>query len=689
MGPRTVRGLAFEGNRAIDDLTLRISIATSVSSWWARTGLVSWVGLGERKYFDEREFRRDVLRLRLLYNQSGYLDAQIDTLVRRDDENVYVRFLIYEGEPVRVTSLELEGLDGVVDRRQITRRIPLRVGEPFNRFLLQASADSIRSIFMNRGHPFAEVYRSFDLDAESRTATVGFDVDPGPRAVVGDVVVTGTRDIDERVVRRLSGLRTGALYRQDDLFRAQQDLYRTDLFTYVVVGLEDSLPALTADSQVNLRVHVTEGQLYRMRFGAGYGTIDCFRGLAGWTARDFFGGGRSLDLAVRTSKIGTGSPVELGLERNLCRVLNAETDSARLQLNYAVSATFREPYFFSRNTSASVALTAERRSEFQAYLREAVGGEVAVVQRAPWDTRVTGSYTLAYGRTVAEPAIFCVFLAVCRVEDIEPFRARRVQSMLGLAVLRDRTDSPLDPLRGSVVAMDLRWASPIIGSDSLMQFARAVGEFSSYHPLGRRTVFAWRVRAGAIVSPGFLAADTLGFIPPDEKFYTGGPNTVRGFGQNQLGPIVRVVVPRATPPADTLTAPTGGNRLLVMNAELRFPLPVFGGRLGGALFVDGGQVHEQARGIGNLADFRVTPGFGFRFASPLGPIRMDVAWNHYAPKSGALYCRGRLDDEGDCWQGVNGEFANELTLVEESFAPARPEGLFSRLRFHFSVGQAF
>ena len=80
---RVVRGLKFEGNRALDDLTLESVIATTNSSWWATWGPVRWIGLGEKRYFSEIEFRRDVVRLILFYRQSGYMNAVVDTLVRR------------------------------------------------------------------------------------------------------------------------------------------------------------------------------------------------------------------------------------------------------------------------------------------------------------------------------------------------------------------------------------------------------------------------------------------------------------------------------------------------------------------------------------------------------------------------------------------------------------------------------
>src|SRR5881628_1889216 len=162
---RVVRGLSFDGNKAIDSYTLSTSIATSNSSFFASVWWLRWIGfLGEKRRFDELEFRRDVVRLLLLYRQSGYMSAVIDTLVRREDRDVHVTFRIYEGEPVRLEKLDVLGLDSILDVAGLKRGLPLREGDPFNRMLFQASADSVLSRLRNRGYPYADVLRSFDVD---------------------------------------------------------------------------------------------------------------------------------------------------------------------------------------------------------------------------------------------------------------------------------------------------------------------------------------------------------------------------------------------------------------------------------------------------------------------------------------------------------------------------------------------
>jgi outer membrane protein assembly complex protein YaeT len=685
-----VRDLDFEGNHAIDGYTLSISIATSRSSFAARVWWIRWLGfLGEKKYLDETEFRRDVLRLVLLYRVSGFLQARVDTVVRRTKDAASITFRITEGPPVRVRSIDIAGGEGIVSSRDLLRDIPLGVGDPFNRIRFEWAADTIRAAVRDRGYPFAEVFRSYDVNEDSLAARIAFHIESGHRARVDTVLVEGARAINPQVVRRMIPIHPGAWFSQRALYQSQRDLYRLGVFGYVNVALADSLPNGQGDSGVAVRVQVSEGRLRRLRAGAGYGTVDCFRALTSWSASNVLGGGQVLDLTARVSKVGAGDPLTAGLEQTfLCAALKPDSGSDRFKLNYNVTASFQQPYLFSRLMRGAVSLTAERHSEIQAYLREAVGANLSVTRETPWNVPVTASYSVSLGRTLAEPAIFCSFLSVCRLEDSLLFTQRRVQSMVTLGLVRDRTNSVLDPTRGSTLTVESRYASQSIGSDSLIQFAKGVAEFASYYQLGRRSVFAWRVRAGAIVSPrlGFTG-QSVQYVPPSERFYAGGPNSVRGYGQNQLGPIVRVVNPdridtltvdsagiqitRFVP--DTLTSASGGNSLFIGNAELRFPVPLFGSRLSAALFVDLGQLFERGNELVDFSTFRVTPGGGLRIATPLGPLRFDVAYNGYPPEQGPLYLK----------QG------QELVLLDPAYRPPRGEGLLSRLKFHFSVGQAF
>src|SRR5205814_41608 len=238
---RVVRGLSFEGNHAIDDYTLSTAIATTNSSAFATKWYLRWIPwLGEKRSFNELEFRRDVVRLLLLYRQSGYMNAVVDTLVRREGRDVYLKFRIYEGDPVRLAALDVLGLDSILDVRRLKRDLPLQVGDPFNRALFQASADPIVSRLKNLGYPYADILRSYDVDVAALRAVATLEAPPGPRMRVGPVLIPGAEKVDTATVRRMLSVRAGDWFRQDRLYLTQRDLYGLGMFRSVNVALADT-----------------------------------------------------------------------------------------------------------------------------------------------------------------------------------------------------------------------------------------------------------------------------------------------------------------------------------------------------------------------------------------------------------------------------------------------------------------
>lgn len=672
-----VRQLKFEGNRAIPDDVLAAAIGTTNSSWFARAIPFRWLGLGAKRYFDPQEFRRDVVRIEVLYRRSGYPDAVIDTLVRRTAQDVYITFQIREGDPIIVTSLSITGLDSLPARlrKAVVLDLPLQQGDPFNRFAMQASADSITRRLRDRGYPSARVFSSFESDKLAKTATVAFETEADGRAVIGRIKVIGAVRVDTALVRKLLVSRPGRVYSQDELFQSQRNLYESDLFRFASVNI-DSTAYHPGDDSVPLVVQVNENKRRRIQGGLGYATDDCFRGSLGWTSRNFLGGGRILDLTSQASKIGVGNPFDWGLDNNICRASRDDTVGSA-KVNYYLGASVRRPAFLSPNNSITVSVFNERRSEFKVYLRQETGVSVGLTRITPRRRNpLSLTYTLSYGRTEATPESFCSFFNACTTDVIEPLRQKRVLATLTALSTFSRVNSPVDPTRGSISTFEVTFSSKYIGSSSLQQFTRMTAGSSWYRPLSRNVVFSWRVRGGLIISPRVdVATGTGAFIPPEQRFYAGGPNDVRGFERNELGPVVYVIPASAVDsvinPDSVRVAATGGNTLVLGNVELRVPSPVFSSRLRLAAFVDAGGVWQR-QGPSSSRLIRVTPGIGLRLATPLGPARFDVAYNPYKLQPGTLY---EFDTAGN------------LTPV-----PGQASYVLSRNRkftFHFAVGQPF
>ncbi|HET7251429.1 MAG TPA: BamA/TamA family outer membrane protein [Gemmatimonadales bacterium] len=684
---RVVRGLTVVGNRAFDDYTLKTVIATSNSSYFATAWWLRWLGLGAKRYFDEVEFQRDVVRLILFYRQSGYMQAVIDTTVRRTPHDVYITFQVYEGEPVRVRRLEVTGIEGIIDPDKLRRALPLKVGDPFNRLLFQASADTIGAWLRNRSYPYEQVLRNFDSDVNADTAVVRFDAVPGRRMWVGRVDVQGLHRVDTGTVLHTLSIKPGDQYHEDQLFRSQRDLYGSGVFRSAIVTLADSVPPEAGDSLADIQVSVVEGPRHRVRLGAGYGTLDCFRAQAGWSSFGFLGDARVLDLSLQVSKIGVGKPLDGGFAQNVCRALRDSVtggnDRFSDTLNYNAAITLFQPAFLSPSHTASIGVFAERHSEVKTFARTQVGTTFSMTLNARRRVPVGVTYTYSVGRTDADPAVFCSVLNACDDSTQRFLNARRPFAAVGVTAAVRSENNPLDPISGGHFGVTLLNSSRFLGSSSLYEFNRGEMEVARFFPLGRRATLGWRFHVGAVF-PGLVTvkgvASTQQFVPPDQRFYAGGPNSVRGFGANDLGPKVYVVDTSGVHVTGTdttftrvETSPTGGNALFVANAELRVPAPVFPERVQLAGFVDAGEVYIRQRDILSLKSMRVTPGVGVRVVTPLGPVRVDVAYNGYAPQSGVLW----LSD------GKN------LTRLRTSFQQPRPATFLRRLLLQFAIGQAF
>ena len=683
-GGLVVRRLAFQGNASFPDWELETAIATTSSSWFATFPLVSWIGLGEKRRFNEQDFRRDVERLRLFYRIHGFLEVAVDTTVTRTAEDVFITFRIAEGEPVRVTSLDIAGLDTLSRSEQLLEDLPLRVGRPFDRILLIAAADTIQTRLRDRGYPEARVLvRRFQVDSARRGAEVNLLVEPGPTAVIGEINVQGTRVVDSVFVRSLLATEPGRDFRERDIAQSQLNLYRSELFRFAAVAL-DTAHYVSGSGVVPITIQVVEAPFHRIRLAAGYGTIDCFRGGAGWTARNALGRGQIFDVSAQVSKIGVGRPFRTGLENSfLCSALK-EDSIGSVRANYSVTASFRRPVFLSPSNSLALSLFAERRSEFLVYLREEFGGSVTLIRETVSRIPVTLTYRLASGHTEASAVSFCAFFNACVETDVAQLRQRRPLATLTLGMQRVRVNNPLDPTRGSTLSSEITASSTVIGSSRFAEFTRLIGDAAGYRPVGS-SVLAVHLRAGTVFAPRLVlgGSGAANFVPPEQRFYAGGPNDVRGYSRNQLGPLVYVVRESALDtlaggaidiPEDSVQiAATGGNTLVVANAELRMPSPIYTDLVRLAVFVDAGSVWERGgTGPGSHPSFRITPGAGLRFITPLGPVRLDAAYNWHRLLPGPLY------------QVTRG---GELVRIQDDYQRTRRTG--RGIVLQFSVGQAF
>jgi outer membrane protein assembly factor BamA len=272
--------------------------------------------------------------------------------------------------------------------------------------------------------------------------------------------------------------------------------------------------------------------------------------------------------------------------------------------------------------------------------------------------------------------------------------------------VRDRSDQLLDPSNGNQLHLELRSGTTSLDTTNGTRFSRVLAEGAVYKTVGSSTLAA-RLQLAAVLN-GFTARGATAYVPPEERLYAGGPNSVRGFSQNLLGPLVYIVDtfkvsgaiidgnPRVLYRADSTSrvlqySPTGGNTLIVASAEWRYRLSSFGGRVQFASFVDAGQVWNRPQQSFTFSDLRVTPGMGVRVRSPIGPLRVDVAYNGYASTTGSAYFVGH-DNVLRCVSPGNNLPAGVVgtgQTCDPTFTPKASESVLSKLTFNFSIGQAF
>ena len=569
--------------------------------------------------------------------------------------------------------------------------------------------------------------RNFETNIERRRAWLTFEVVPGHKSWIGRITIpppvpagAGTTPrIDPARVRGVLGLRA-ELYSETNLEGVKRGLFLTEAFRFVGVTLDSASLVDDADSLVTVNVALAESQLLATRLSAGWGNLDCMRAQVNHTNYNFMRALRRLDVNLRLSKLGVAAPFDGASD--LC-TSELRNDPLSDTLNYYAGATVSQAALFGSRLVPSVSVYSERRSEFQAYLRATPIGIIGSAQLgAGGPLPMTWSYQLEYGRTVAQPAFFCAVFSGAR----KPGAGLSAIPAAPSPVERHPQPGgqPGEPDPGSVVRMDLRHASPLVGSDADVAFNRATLDAAWYRPaLSGAMVF--RVRAGTVLGSRVGVSGSPNFIPLQERLYAGGPNSVRGYRQNELGPAIYIPVGYEEVPIpgnDTLVyfrtdpskfgerrvVPTGGDNSIVANAELRLRSFAFPELVQWALFVDAGQVWNRGRS-GTGVDFgqvRVTPGVGVRVFSPVGPIRMDIGYNPYPRPSGPAYLT-------PAFSGITSERLNLICVspgntlrvrravgdqparqIDEgdcpaTYLPQRGASFWNRLTFQFSIGQPF
>jgi outer membrane protein insertion porin family len=536
------------------------------------------------KRLSKEEFLKDLRRVVVFYQQNGYFDADAEGYRVRPtpDGGVELAILVTEGQPSTIDSLRVELAEpDSADSTMLARarqQITLREGDVFSEARIDSAEAILTAYLQNRGYAFAEILKEYRIDKKARSAAVTFTAYPGGLYRFGEVSIEGETGVSHKLIRGQVQFRPGDLYSLDKVYDTQRRLYQLNLFRRVQVEPQYASPA--GDS-LPVVLSVTDAKDHLARLGVGYGTEDFFRASASWLDRNFLGGARQARLQGEFSS-----------------------------LRRAVSASLTQPNVLSHDLSATgTAFYSQDRED--TYTVGRVGGSGRV------NHEVSPSVRALYGFNLERDD----FTEIKELDDIQrllgqTFLNPSTLSYLELGSLMDTTDDIFEPTEGFTLNLNYHLAQTWLTGD--YQYHRVTLLVTHYQEVRRGWVLALKALPGWIDSYGAAAAvgDSVVTVPLFERLFAGGSTSVRGYQRRRLGPVVG-------PDCDTGGAdcfPVGGEASFESSLELRFPLK---GKLRGVGFIDSGFVWPRPEDV-SLADLRYTPGFGVRYPTPIGPVRVDV-----------------------------------------------------------------
>ena len=624
-------------------------------------------GFKIRHYLNRQELKRDVLRIRVFYYREGFREAQVDTTITRlSEKQVAVRFNIVEGAPTVVTDVAVVHDSTVLTPKRVQQLNQVLVGRPLDMYEVDSTRIQFQNELWEHGYADALVDTSTVVDPLSHTARVQFRLVKNHLTTIGDVVILGSSQVSNRTVLNSLSFRTGDLFSRGKMLESQRNLYESNLFKLAAIDVPE-----TFDSVKTVNVVLREALLHDARVGGGFNTVDFLQTEARYTHYNLFGGARRLDISATAGNLLARTLNGKGLfHRQLDDTTITGNAADFLRPTYQASVEVKQPAWLQRPRDAiAIGAFTQRRAVPSVVIDKGYGGNLTFTHTLAPRAPASLSYRFEVTRVEASGPYFCVNFGVCDTTSINGLRGnQRLSPLLG-QVHVDRANDPLSPSRGYRARGEVEHASSFTISD--YRYNRAYAEGAVYTRMGGpKSVLASRLRIGFVrpLAGGGTLSDAV--LHPRKRFYAGGSQSVRGYGENQLGPriltlpIQKLVSAQTASgaPCDVTTSavrfcdpntvrdsvgdivgdnvftprPLGGTSLIEGSVEYRFPIS-FVEDLSGAVFVDGAAVGERVldplgAGVSTLANLvrgtgAITPGIGVRYLSSVGPIRVDLGFN--------------------------------------------------------------
>ena len=595
--------------------------------------------------------RRDEQSIGSLYQSNGFRDVAVTHKLvdgyKGKPDNLAVFIDIQEGPQYFIHNLDVQGA-AKLDKAQLLSQLSSVEGQPFSEYNVAVDRDTVLQQYSTRGFPNATFEWSSKPASEAHQTDLTYVIHEGQQEFVRDILISGLQNTRRSLVDRNMLLKAGDPLSPTAMRESQRRLYDLGVFARVDTAIQNP----DGDSGEKYVLYdMEEAHKYSTAtgFGAEFARIGgcstCLEAPQGQT-------GFAPDFTLDVSRLDLW-----GLGQSLSFRGRVSTLEQRALINYTVprlrgNEKLTLSYTILYDNSKDVRTFTAQREEGSVQLSERLSKSITFLYRYTYRHVTVDQSTLKIS-----PLLIPLFSQPDRVGEVS------------WSMVQDRRDDPIDTHKGVYNTMDIAAAPHAFGSE--ITFGRFLGRNATYHPIGKKLVLA-RATSFGIVHPLQNVADPNTAIPLPEHFFSGGATSERGFPDLQAGP------------RDTVTGfPLGGTALLMNQVELRFPL--LGENMGGVLFHDMGNVYSSPSNISfrtdqhGLSDFDYmnhAVGFGIRYRTPIGPVRLDLAYSINPPR----------------FIGFSGSFSDLLNAGQYP-CQTQPASCvaqsISHFQFFFSIGQTF
>lgn len=620
MVTQKVWAVKIQGNETFDGLVLRNIITNEPPSafkkllFWKKPGMI----------LNENDVRRDVIRIERFYQRRGFDDVDVNYSIEdlSKDWRKMVVFKITENEPIRISSVKFQVQASERDStiifnnerfNTIKDRLPYRTGNRYEITTQSEVEGNLIGALRNMGYPYASSEVAATIDSVSKTAEVLLKSIPGPRARFDSILVEGEENLHAKYIARETGIDKGEYFSEDQLREAQREVFNHHMLRFALV----SIPDQPEDSLINIQVRVRESALRSIQLRAGIGNLTriddgwadaykLFRGQATWIHRNMRNKGERITIS------GSASAIE-----------------QRVGIDYLF------PYLFNTKSSliSSPFLSHQLEPSYE-IMRGGLINSFVYQYSSNFTSTLSYEYTLNNEVTTGSQESLPDSIQSYNVSSFN------LNAFYSSGQRRGESGWSLQPF----------WELSGLFGESTFSFQEAGLDLRKFTPLTNKIIFAKRINFAGIY---YSKQDSL---PSDIRIYNGGTNSVRGWNRQELGPKRPILDEDGN--FDRFV-PIGGKATFSFNAEFRFRLNQLIKGFGVAAFLDGGQVWKEFNDIGTTP-MRFGLGGGLRYQSPIGPIRIDIA-----------YKVNPTDEDLRIYEGQN--FGSS----------------WDKWGIHFSIGQAF